>query len=137
MNKIPYAGDFRPYITIHSDYFKDGTVRADLQMSAHRHADADLDKIPSRNFVLGITNPFFLKRILEIQGPDNPAHIVHLSALEARRPNTKSFYSFSSDNEHSDVHTNGTKGYISKDMAFLRQLEAAMKDPGCPRKYFP
>lgn len=42
------------------------------------------DKIPFRHYLIGITNPFFLKRVLS-QGKDSASpHVVYLSAPEVK-----------------------------------------------------
>ncbi|KAI5793880.1 hypothetical protein DFH27DRAFT_628255 [Peziza echinospora] len=115
---IPYAGDFRPYLTLQSDFF----------------TNVD-DGLSSRNnYLIGVTNPFFLKRLLHTQGKTcNPAHVVYLAAEETRRNHqSRSFYPFmSSDIElPSGFMPNETKGYIGKDWRFIKKLEDYVKGNG-------
>ena len=69
---IPYAGDYRPYVTMHSDFF------------VQSHGGTS-----TRHFLIGITNPFILKRLNIPPGKKHGspssstgsrAHIIHLTA---------------------------------------------------------
>ena len=73
----------------------------------------------------GVTNPFFLKRLLQTQGKaSNPAHVVYLAPEETRRNHqSRSFYPFSTDVElPPGFMPNETKGYIGKDWRFIKKL---------------
>ncbi|KAH8151614.1 uncharacterized protein LAJ45_04236 [Morchella importuna] len=106
---IPFGGDCRPYLTMQSDFFLNGH-----------------EVIPFRHYLIGITNPFFLKRVLS-QGKDSASpHVVYLSAPEVKR---KSHTFYSSEREFTNNFiTNDTKGSLAKDLVFLRKLEHYLKD---------
>jgi hypothetical protein len=93
------------------------------------------DSLPLRHYLIGITNPFFLKRLLS-QGKENSqVHVVHLAGPEIRRKTSLMSYSTFIDRDNfshlvsSQSSSNETKGYIAKDVAFLRKLETLLEDP--------
>ncbi|RPB25733.1 DUF1630-domain-containing protein [Terfezia boudieri ATCC MYA-4762] len=115
---IPYSGDFRPYLTLQSDFFTNVDEGVSVQL-AHT-----LTKFP------GVTNPFFLKRLLQTQGKaSNPAHVVYLAPKETRRNHqSRSFYPFTTDVElPPGFMPNETKGHIGKDWRFIKKLEEYLR----------
>jgi len=89
------------------------------------------EELSCRNsYIIGVTNPFFLKRLLQTQGKaSNPAHVVYLAPEETRRnQQSRSFYPFSSDVElPSGFMPNETKGFIGKDWRFIKKLEGYLR----------
>ena len=78
----------------------------------------------------GVTNPFFLKRLLQTQGKaSNPAHVVYLAPEETRRHHqSRSFYPFTTDVElPPGFMPNETKGHIGKDWRFIKKLEEYLR----------
>lgn len=111
---IPYSGDFRPYLTLQSDFF----TNVDEGLSSRN------------NYMIGVTNPFFLKRLLQTQGKaSNPAHVVYLAPEETRRNHqSRSFYPFTTDVElPPGFMPNETKGHIGKDWRFIKKLEEYLR----------
>ncbi|KAL0634612.1 hypothetical protein Q9L58_006499 [Maublancomyces gigas] len=108
---IPFGGDCRPYLTMQSDFFLNGH-----------------EGIPFRHYLIGITNPFFLKRVLS-QGKDSTIpHVVYLAGPEVKRK-PHNFYSSNTERELSNNFiTNDMKGSLTKDLVFLRKLEHYLKD---------
>ncbi|KAI5806242.1 hypothetical protein EDC01DRAFT_639227 [Geopyxis carbonaria] len=112
---IPFGGECRPYLTMQSDFCP----------GAH-------DSLPLRHYLIGITNPFFLKRLLSQGKESTLAHVVYLAGPETRRRTLLSYSSLTggTDRDHpSQMMPNETKSYIAKDQVFLRKLEALLKDP--------
>jgi len=88
------------------------------------------DSLPLRYYLIGITNPFFLKRLLSQGKENNQAHVVYLAGPETRRRPSLYFYSaFIERDSSSHIIHNETKACIAKDMVFLRKLDAFLKDP--------
>lgn len=112
---VPFGGDARPFLTMQSDFCPNAQ-----------------DSLPLRHYLIGITNPFFLKRIMSQGKENNQAHVVYLAGPETRRKSSLMFYTaFMERAEQSSLMiTNDSKGYIAKDLAFLRKLDALLKTPG-------
>ncbi|KAF8536034.1 hypothetical protein BDD12DRAFT_918484 [Trichophaea hybrida] len=109
---VPFGGCCRPYLTMQS---------------------GERSSLPLRHYLIGITNPFFLKRIMS-QGKENSQpHVVYLAGPETRRKAPSMFYtSFieRATDPSSHIMPNENKGYIAKDPSFLRKLDMLLQDPG-------
>jgi hypothetical protein len=68
---IPYAGEAKPYMTMQSDFRSIG-----------------IDGGTPRPFIIGITNPFLLKRVLGAAGNSNSpkAHVLYLHSTDGPVP---------------------------------------------------
>ncbi|KAI5813816.1 hypothetical protein BZA77DRAFT_334723 [Pyronema omphalodes] len=107
---VPFGGCCRPYLTMQSV------------------------QLPLRHYLIGITNPFFLKRILSSPGNENctPPHVVYLAGPETRKKPPSIFYTAFIERAIDPVTqsiANEPRGYIAKDPTFLRKLEAMLSDP--------
>ncbi|KAL7276949.1 hypothetical protein RUND412_000043 [Rhizina undulata] len=106
---IPYGGDSRPYLTMQSDFILNPN-----------------EGIPLRHYLIGITNPFFLKRLLAPSKENSQAHVVYLAGPEVKK---RHLIFYSSSDYGSNLMSNDTKGFIAKDLVFLRRLENYLKEP--------
>jgi hypothetical protein len=110
---IPFGGDCRPYLTMQSDFF----------LNAH-------EGIPLRHYLIGITNPFFLKRLLSNGKENKTPYVVYLAGPEVKRKHHLHFYSSTTERDHpNNMIANDAKAFIEKDHEFLRMLENQLKDP--------
>lgn len=109
---IKWGGDVRPYLTMQSDFF----------LGTH-------ESMPLRHYLIGITNPFFLKRLLSSGKENAAAHVVYLAGPEVKRKHLSFSISYTDRDHPSSLHTNDTKGVIAKDLVFLRKLDVLLKDP--------
>lgn len=109
---IPYAGEIKPYLTMQSEFcvagFNGGT---------------------SRHFVVGITNPFLLKRILSAaeSSGSTPPYVVYMHSSAAHVP-IKPTSSQHTCPPGFDIPggieaNNSVKKYLKPDRSFLQQLD--------------
>ncbi|KAL9064764.1 MAG: hypothetical protein Q9157_007716 [Trypethelium eluteriae] len=110
---IPYAGECRPYAIMQSEFFA-----------------SNLEHGPNRSFVVGITNPFLLKRLMAQLDGAKPPYILYLR--EGRTPTPlkvdKDDHQKRSNDElpGSPVPLQHFKSYIKPDYSFLSSLELMM-----------
>lgn len=116
---VPYAGDVRPYMTMQSDFQSIG-----------------LDGGIPRPFVIGITNPFVLRRIMDTaQGRERgPPSIVYLDGNSDQVPIKR--HPSQSGRPHAGFDFPGTTGpyfprrsYIKPDRVFLQSLSLMLAQP--------
>lgn len=122
---VPYGGVCRPYLTMQSEFFL-GSQDAGLP----------------RHFVVGITNPFILKRIVSaVDASGNPIpHVAYLKNSESVPP-LKTSKSQRRRSIPSDldipagvVQKAAAKRYLKSDHPFLDNLEHLLKDNGSATK---
>ncbi|EPS44640.1 hypothetical protein H072_1376 [Dactylellina haptotyla CBS 200.50] len=122
---IPFAGDYRPYITMHSDIF------------SQSHGGAT-----TNHYLIGVTNPFILKRLqtppikkplLQSFSLKEAPYVVHLTE-PIRKNGSLHRRSKSTHREESsfDVVSQEPKGYMSRDWEFLKQLDEMCRADGSP-----
>ena len=108
---IPYAGNCRPFVIMQSEFFA-----------------SNLEQGPNRSFIIGITNPFLLKRLATQLEGIKPLYILHLSDGHTQAP-------LKVDKHERQTRTNielpGSpiphvhhKSYIKPDREFLRSLNS-------------
>ncbi|CUS10385.1 unnamed protein product [Tuber aestivum] len=119
--QIPFGGDCRPYLTMQSVL--------DFSLNAH-------EGIPLRHYLIGITNPFFLKRLLSNGKENKTPYVVYLAGPEVKRKHHLHFYSSITERDHpNNMIVNDAKAFIEKDHEFLRVLENQLKDPRTTREH--
>ncbi|KAI9702636.1 MAG: hypothetical protein M1820_006142 [Bogoriella megaspora] len=110
---VPYAGHCRPYIIMQSEFFS-----------------SNLERGPHRSFIVGITNPFLLKRLMALLGKASPPYILYLRDGHTATPlkADKEAQQKRSNNElpGSPVPHPHAKSYIKPDLAFLASLDEMM-----------
>jgi hypothetical protein len=115
---IPYAGDIRPYLPMQSDFFT-----------------AASDRGPNRSSIIGITNPFLLKRLAGQLPAGHAPYILH---LQDQQPSIPLKADHDAHQRRADLELPGSpmphphfKSYIKPDVSFLRSLDAmlANQDP--------
>jgi len=114
---VPFAGDFRPYITMHSDLF------------SQSHGGS-----ATNHYLIGITNPFILKRLQipskrssilssSSAGRDVP-YVVQLTDIIPKNGHLhKKAKSPHKDDATFDLVAQEAKGYISRDWSFLKDID--------------
>ncbi|KAF3906552.1 hypothetical protein ABW20_dc0107784 [Dactylellina cionopaga] len=115
---IPFAGDYRPYITMHSDIF------------SQSHGG------PTTNhYLIGVTNPFILKRLqtsptkkplLYSYTAKETPYVVHLTESSHKNGHRKSRSPGREDSAF-DITNQEPKGYMSRDWEFLKELDEACR----------
>jgi hypothetical protein len=119
LRPVPYAGPYRPYLTMQSEFFT-----------------ASQDKGLPKHFVIGITNPFLLKRIMTAaDGSSDPPHIIYLNNSPQKTP-LKHHHSRHGRKHSTDLDIPGgiepqipTKRYLKADTTFLNTLDLSLKHP--------
>lgn len=72
----------RPFLTMQSGEPPDGWLPSHANVADF--CPNSQESLPMRHYLIGITNPFFLKRI-QCQGTEtNQAHVVYLAGPETR-----------------------------------------------------
>ncbi|KAK6509320.1 hypothetical protein TWF481_004076 [Arthrobotrys musiformis] len=121
---VPFAGDYRPYITMHSDIF------------SQSHGGPN-----TNHYLVGITNPFILKRLQGphaakkplMHAPKDMPYIVHLLEPILRNGHRhRKSKSLHKDETGFEVVNQEPKGYVSRDWAFLKELDEACKGDSSP-----
>ncbi|KAF2661820.1 hypothetical protein K491DRAFT_710645 [Lophiostoma macrostomum CBS 122681] len=117
---VPYAGEIKPYMTMQSDFRSIG-----------------IDGGTPRPFILGITNPFLLKRVLSAAEDKDRLrpHILYLQNFEGPVPTKRhhSLHRKSSRNALLDLPGGGidayapTKRFLKAESAFVTQIETILK----------
>lgn len=122
---VPYGGVSRPYLTMQSEFFL-GSQDAGIP----------------RHFLVGITNPFILKRVVSaIEATGNPIpHVAYLRSSDVVPP-MKTSKSLRRRSIPSDLDLPSgvsqkvaAKRYLKSDHLFLANLEHLLKDPGSTGK---
>lgn len=119
INPIPFAGARKPYLTMQSDFFS-----------------ASQDQNFPRSFLIGITNPFLLKRITtSAKESGHPLHIFNLRDSPGVVP-LKSSRSHSSRHRRADFDIPGgldpqipAKRYLKSDHDVLNTIDLTLKHP--------
>ncbi|KAI9816517.1 MAG: hypothetical protein M1827_001649 [Pycnora praestabilis] len=116
---VPFAGDVRPYITMQSEFFNN-----------------NIGGRATRHYLIGITNPFLLKRISALSediGSSTP-HIVYLQGSSAAVPIRLHHHRHQI---HVDYQVPGAmsppnraRGHISKDQTFLKNIDTMLRSNG-------
>lgn len=117
---VPYAGEIKPYMTMQSDFRSIG-----------------IDGGTPRPFILGITNPFLLKRIISaIEGTDRARpHILYLQDYQGPVPTKRhhSLHRKSSRNALLDLPGGGidahppSKRFLKSESQIVTQAEMLLK----------
>ncbi|KAJ6264648.1 hypothetical protein Dda_0797 [Drechslerella dactyloides] len=119
---VPYAGDYRPYITMHSDIF------------SQSHSGSI-----TNHYMIGVTNPFILKRLQVPTSKKQLAHtysskespyIVHLTEPLHKNGHHRKSRSPHKEEVTFDISTQEPKGYMSRDWEFLKELDEACRADG-------
>ncbi|KAF2436219.1 DUF1630-domain-containing protein [Tothia fuscella] len=121
LRPIPYAGPYKPYLTMQSEFF----------------ASSQENGLP-KHFIVGITNPFLLKRIMSMsttKGNESTPHIIYLSNGPQKTP-LKQNHSRHGRRHSIDLDIPGgidpqvpTKRYLKSDHTFLNTLDLSLKNP--------
>ncbi|TGZ81210.1 hypothetical protein EX30DRAFT_340852 [Ascodesmis nigricans] len=128
---IPFAGDSRPFFPMQSD------IPSELR-----------DPLPLRHYLIGITNPFFLKRLLDQNPPSSDSssgtYVVYLAGPDTRPKSLLSYHTYISSRSSTTIEpvkpvewdfpeqmtpTMEAKTYIAKDHGFVQKLEEKLRDP--------
>lgn len=117
---VPYAGVIKPYMTMQANFKSIG-----------------IDGGTPRAFVIGITNPFLLKRIISAAASSHRArpHILYLQNFDGPVPTRRhhSLHHKSSRNALLDLPGGGievhtpSKRFLKSDSAIVSQLESLLK----------
>ncbi|EWC45550.1 hypothetical protein DRE_05408 [Drechslerella stenobrocha 248] len=117
---VPYAGDYRPYITMHSDIF------------SQSHSGSI-----TNHYMVGVTNPFILKRLQvpaskkqinsSYPAKESP-YIVHLTEpIHKNGHFHRKTRSTHKEDFAYDVTAQDPKGYLSRDWEFLKEVDTACR----------
>jgi hypothetical protein len=117
---VPYAGVVKPYMTMQANFRSIG-----------------IDGGTPRSFIIGITNPFLLKRIVAAAEASHKArpHILYLQNFDGPTPTRRhhSLHHKSSRNALLDLPGGGievhtpSKRFLKSDSSILSQIEASLK----------
>ncbi|KAI9653234.1 MAG: hypothetical protein M1821_007665 [Bathelium mastoideum] len=115
---IPYAGDCRPYVIMQSEFLA-----------------SNFDQGPNRNFIVGITNPFLLKRLMAQLDESKPLYVLYLRDGQSPPPlkvdKHRRQSHASSELPGSPVPYTHFKSFIRPDHTFLSSIDMmiANRDP--------
>ncbi|KAH7118828.1 hypothetical protein B0J11DRAFT_440347 [Dendryphion nanum] len=117
---VPYAGEVKPYMTMQTDFRSIG-----------------IDGGTPRPFIIGITNPFLLKRVLSAtEGKDRTRpHILYLQNFDGPVPTKRhhSLHRKSSRNALLDLPGGGidahppSRRFLKAESSFITQVEVLLK----------
>jgi hypothetical protein len=119
LRPVPYSGAYKPYLTMQSDFF----------------ATSQENGLP-KHFIIGITNPFLLKRIMSTsKSSDVVPHIIYLSNEPQKTP-LKQHQSRHGRAHLVDLDIPGgiepqvpTKRHLKSDHSFLNTVDLSLKHP--------
>lgn len=151
--KIPFAGDSRPFFPMQSDIPSElrDPVYSLRSLPANLIA-LTLCQLPLRHYLIGITNPFFLKRLLDQNPPSSDSssgtYVVYLAGPDTRPKSLLSYHTYISSRSSTTIEpvkpvewdfpeqmtpTMEAKTYIAKDHGFVQKLEEKLRDPDVSR----
>ncbi|KAK5157194.1 hypothetical protein LTR04_005486 [Oleoguttula sp. CCFEE 6159] len=114
---VPYAGECRPYLTMQSEFFS-----------------ASLDGGAPKHFLIGITNPFLLKRVLDMAESAGRAAPLRIHLYDTglpvplKAPHTHHTSQAEADLPNGVAARSRQKTYMKVDRLFLKALEGMQAD---------